>query len=546
MRDQDKQWALFWCSLLHPVLFGEVGPGEERAFLEKLAEEERLFPNGVRKRPSLSTLRRKLRTYRESGFDALLRKPRSDRGASRTHERAIIEKAIELKREQPRRSEETINKFLEARYGKTLPKSTLYRYLRQAGATRLKLGLSHKPVRRRWTRDHSNALWVGDFEHGPYVLHQDRVVESHLCGFIDCHSRFVVAGRYYYRETLDILIDALLRAWAIHGASEQIYVDQAKVFLARGLKTVCYRLKIDLLHRKRGDPSPGGLIEKLFQTTQSQFEAEVRAGDILTLEQLNRAHSAWLEMSYHRRPHGETGEPPAERYQKGLKLIRPVDMQKALECFMQRAQRTVHHEFSDVQLGGRFFRVDKRLRGDRVDVRYDPYGDQHSVLIYSLHDKYLAKGVLHQRERGEDADPQNDRRPKPKHDYLALLISQHEDELRARSQGIDYRRAMQQSGWPFAAFAKTLAELLGRKGGLSSFSAQDLEVLQKLFNRNPRLDESLLRAAVERAHPKTLVHVLYQLQDLINRKERQNVHRALQDDPTPVSRKNSPRPDPPG
>jgi hypothetical protein len=27
-----------------------------------------------------------------------------------------------------------------------------------------------KPVRKRWTREHTHDLWVGDFEEGPYVL----------------------------------------------------------------------------------------------------------------------------------------------------------------------------------------------------------------------------------------------------------------------------------------------------------------------------------------------------------------------------------------
>jgi len=46
---------------------------------------------------------------------------------------------------------------------------------------------------------------------------------------------------------------------------------------------------------------------------QSQFEAEVRAGDILTLEELNRAFSAWVAVSYHREPNSETKQSPEDR-----------------------------------------------------------------------------------------------------------------------------------------------------------------------------------------------------------------------------------------
>ncbi|WP_169704256.1 hypothetical protein [Candidatus Kuenenia stuttgartiensis] len=58
-------------------------------------------------------------------------------------------KTVELKKEQPRRSDDCLNRFLEKYYGKTIPKSTLYRHLRLAGATRLKLGVSQQKVRIR-------------------------------------------------------------------------------------------------------------------------------------------------------------------------------------------------------------------------------------------------------------------------------------------------------------------------------------------------------------------------------------------------------------
>ena len=94
-------------------------------------------------------------------------------------------------------------------------------YLRKAGATRRKLGVTEEKIRCRWTRDHSNALWVGDFSEGPCVFHNHQVIKSHLSIWIDCYSRYVVEGRYYFRENLDILIDSLLRAWAVMAFPER-------------------------------------------------------------------------------------------------------------------------------------------------------------------------------------------------------------------------------------------------------------------------------------------------------------------------------------
>lgn len=518
MRDQDQARALFWCSLLHPILFGEIEASDVNRELKKIAQKEVLFPNGARKKPSLSTLRRKLNAYQTGGFPALARRRRSDRGKPRAHTPEVLKEAADIKRDLPTRSHITINKFLHARHKTTVPKSTLYRHLRAAGATRIKLGVDKKKVRRRWTRDTSNALWLGDFEAGPFVLLEGQVVPTHLSAFIDCHSRFLIEGRYYYRQNLDILIDSLLRAFATHGAPLALYVDQAKVYRSKALLSVCYHIPIDHIHRGSGDPPPGGLIEKFFGTVQSQFESEVRAGDIRTLDQLNEAFSAWVAMSYHKEPNSDTGQAPAERYQQGLTAVRRVDMEAVLLYFMRREYRRVHKDFSDVQLHGRFYRVDKRYRTDRVQVRYDPYSDMDTVLIFSCDGEYLGTGHRHNREQGEEPSPPRERR-RPTYNYLELLIAQHQEELKAKAQGIDYRRAVVKRPWPFHSFAKAFAHLLGRKGALTSFSTRELELLQTFYNRAPWLSKAHLTEAFEEATEKSLLAVLHTLYRFNNRKE---------------------------
>lgn len=139
MPDRQEQWAVFWCSLLSPLLYGEIPPEETGRFLRQLASTEQVFPDGRRGKPSRATLWRKWKQYRDGGFQALFRKRRSDRGKPRKTAQAMIAKAVELKTEQPYRSNVPINQFLDAEFHATIPKSTLYRHLKQAGATRLKL-----------------------------------------------------------------------------------------------------------------------------------------------------------------------------------------------------------------------------------------------------------------------------------------------------------------------------------------------------------------------------------------------------------------------
>jgi len=62
---------------------------------------------------------------------------------------------------------------------------------------------------------------------------------------------------------------------------------------------------------------PHGKRERYFHQLsreQGQLEAEVRAGDVLTLDHLNEVLAARLQTAYHRQVHSETGQSPHDRY----------------------------------------------------------------------------------------------------------------------------------------------------------------------------------------------------------------------------------------
>jgi transposase InsO family protein len=516
-KEQEK-WAIFWCDLLSPIIYDEIQAELINRFLKELTQKKLRFPDGRIGYPALSTLRRKLNRYQNGGFDALARKRRDDRGKPRSIAAEIIEKAIELKKEQPVRSVNIINRFLEEIYGTTIPRSTLYRHLKQANATRIKLGVLQKKVRKRWTRNHTHDLWVGDFEDGPYVLENAQVVPTYLSAFIDCHSRYVVEARYYLRENLDVLIDSLIRALSTHGAPLQLYVDRAKIYLANSLRAACYRLNIKLLHRPPKDPPAGGLIERIIQTIQMQLEAEIRAGDILSLQQLNRALSAWLAVSYHKTIHSETQQTPELRYQNGLTVIRSVDLAKLIESFLQSVERTVNKTFSDVQLNKRFYRTDPKLRGDRVQVKYDPFSSFDTVQIHSLGGQFLATGTLHDRTADIPASEPK-AQGKPKHNYTQLLIRQHNQMLAEQTGSIDYRKVLQSRSWPFHEFAKTVAQLMGKKAGLADLSAGQLETLKKTYNQSRSINRKMLKVAFEKALYPTVPYIIRELKLLIQKEE---------------------------
>jgi putative transposase len=519
MGRNDEAWAVFWCSLLSPVLLGEIPEAERERYFQKLSQQERLLPNGQRRRISVRTFRRQWRRLKEGGVPGLFRRRRSDRGQPRKRHAELLARAVELKNEQPYRSDKVINRILKREFGRTLPRSTLYQHLRRAGATRRKLGVSTQKVRCRWTREQPGALWVGDFEHGPLVmLPEGKAIKTHLSAWIDCHSRYIVEARYYDCENLDILTDSLLRAWGNHGASRELYVDNAKIYHANSLQLACTQLNIKLLHRPPREPQPGGLIERFFQTCQSQFEAEVRAAQVLTLEELNRVLAAWLAIAYHQELHSQTGQTPHERYHQPSRLVRQVDLGAVLTFFHRRLERKVDVDFSDVRVGNRFFAVDPKLRGDQVIVHYDPFSPLDEVQLYSLEGAYLGLGKRYEREKGSHPPTPTPPDAEPiKPHYLDALRAEHEaTQEKQRQQGIDFHSARQRNKWSLTSFARVFARLLGRTGGVSALTTQEMDTLASFHTRHDRLTESLLREAFARAGSPTIPEVLFQLQFLLH------------------------------
>ena len=516
MRCNNEDWAVFWCSLLSPVLLGEIPERRRERYFQQLSREERLLPNGRRKCLSARTLRRQWRRLKDEGVPGVYRRRRSDRGQARKKHSELLERAVVLKKEQPYRSHKTINRILKREFGREIPSATLYRHLRQQGATRRKLGVSKEKIRCRWTRDQPGALWVGDFEHGPPVMHQGRSLKTHLSAWIDCHSRYIVEARYYIRENLDILVDSLLRAWGNHGASRELYVDNAKIYHAKALQLACTQLNIQLLHRPPRDPPAGGLIERFFQTCQMQLEAEVRAGKILTLDDLNRALAAWLAVAYHQDVHSETGQAPRVRYYQEPRLLRQVDLGTVLGFFHQRVPRLVDKDFSDVRVENLFFAVDPTLRGDRLIVQYDPLSPLAEVQLYTPAGAYLGRGRRYQREKGSHPQPSSASPVEPiATHYLEALRAEHAAlQEQRRNLGIDYHSARQRNVWSLSGFARLFARLLGRQGGVSALTVQEMDLLAAFHARHDRVTESLLRQAFEEAPAATLPEVLFQLQSL--------------------------------
>ena len=96
------------------------------------------------------------------------------------------------------------------------------------------------------------------------------------------------------------------------------------------------------------------------------------------------------------------------------------------------------------------------------------------------------------------------------------MIQKPEQALRESSRGIDYQAVLAQADrrWPLVEFAKQLATYLGRQGGLTAFTTDELETLNQVHQRLSSLDASLLGQACQKAQQRTIPEIVFVLQQL--------------------------------
>ena len=105
--DWNTEIALFRYGLIAPLLQDPPSQGLREQALRELAAKTYRIPGSPRTRVSLTTLRRYLKAYQAGGFEALRPPPRADRGTPRAFAQDVLERAIQLRAEQPARTTPT-------------------------------------------------------------------------------------------------------------------------------------------------------------------------------------------------------------------------------------------------------------------------------------------------------------------------------------------------------------------------------------------------------------------------------------------------------
>ncbi len=440
--DPDIETALFRHGLIAHLIHHPPDSGRLEAELRHIAAQTYVIPHSQRTRVSIASLRRYYQAYRQHGFEALLPKGRHDAGRPQAFDLAVLQRAIQLREQQPDRTTPILVEILR-REGLVVNAHTLATHLRQAGKTRKLLGGQPAPTR-RFEREHINALWQSDTSQGPWLPDPTRPGQArrtHLIAFIDDHSRLVPYGEFFFDEALPRLERVLKVAILRRGVPNAIYVDNGQIFNATQLRAACASLRIELIFASPYYPQGKGKIEQFWHLVQESFYPEVAASHLTDLDLLNQSFWAWLERIYHARVHGETEQTPLDRFLAGAEHVRSSDPETLRLAFQWRTKRRVTRQ-ATLSLQGNVYTVDPAWCGQTLELRYDPF-DLSQMDIYrdgarlgtahltiTKRQRHLAVDRLVPEARPLTAPAQID--------FLKTLREEHDQALRQQLGGIRF------------------------------------------------------------------------------------------------------------
>ena len=295
----------------------------------------------------LRTAQRWVGRYRQFGLAGLIRSGRSDNGKRRRISDDLRQLAEGLALEKPALGTAAIHRQLcrtaEARGDHSPRYHTVYNVIRALPEALKTLALDgEKSYRETYDLIHrreatrSNELWQADHTQLDLWAKRDdgQVARPWLSVIIDDHSRTIAGFLFSFEspsaaQTALALRQAIWRKaeahWIIFGIPEALYTDNGSDFTSTHLEQVAADLKIRLIFSTPGHPRGRGRIERFFFTVNQMFlctlpgyidGGAVRGTPSLTLSDLDRQFRDFLR-NYHARPHGETRQPPQERWQQG-------------------------------------------------------------------------------------------------------------------------------------------------------------------------------------------------------------------------------------
>jgi len=522
MTEDDRQrLGLRRYVLIDPVVDRQLARGEKTALLREQSQK-----NGV----SLATLKRYCKNFRLRRLDGLLpSRQRADKDKPRKVPPDILQLAVALREEVPRRTTPTIIAMLEDRYPELtgqIKRPTLDRHLRRLGKSRSQLQVVQTKPRRQFAKLTRNALWQTDLCILPLYAHDEygEVKPVVVVAMLDDATRYLVHLEAYLTQDAGVVESCFKKAAVKHGLPLGVFFDNGSQFVCEQFTGALETLGVRALRASPGSPESKGKVERAFQTLQTALLPELKAlGGTLSLVDVNGYLAAWVTR-YHETPHSELPKEtptPAARWAADPTDVRAVDPVRLDAAFLLRIERRVSST-QLVELRGRRYLVSEVAPGTRVQVRHHPrqtecvqiWLDGEFVQVAQL---YTAPENVPKLPNPIPASPG----PATGLNFAQMLLTQHQAKLREQYRQAGFARPPEEAA-PFTegVFLALLKRRLGRE--LEPFE-QDLAL--QTWHLFGRLDQAWTETALHRfTQQRGLgLHVAYYLEAVAEEHRRKGV-----------------------
>ncbi len=411
-RDSRQAKALARYEVISAYIAMEPPRGQRRQLLEQLARKTWPGTEDQPLRVSAETIRSWVRSYRRHGLEGLEDKPHPKRG-SKALTAEQVELVCALKKEVPERSLDRLLAIIEEMGlvdKDTVRRSTLHRVLQAQGLSARRCRVPDSQDLDRFEAHTSNDLWQSDMLVGPWLqdpVQRGKLRRAYLYAFLDDHSRLLLHGRFSFKGDLPALELVFRRCLQKYGRPKRVYYDNGQVYRSGHMRHIVAELGIhgQIVFTKPYRPMGHGKIEAFNRYCRGAFIAELKASKVKTLDELNEAFLAWVDLSYSQKIHTETGEEPRKRWRKDIEKVEYVDEEALRLAFLWKETRSPD-KAGLFSLFGTRYQAGASLANKRIEVRYDPEQLGDIELWYG--------GVF--RERVKPFEVQTHRRPKPKED----------------------------------------------------------------------------------------------------------------------------------
>lgn len=393
-RDRDR-WARLRFAIVGPLLAAPPAPGQLHAALRELSARHWQHPDTAQSvRFGLSTIRRWYYAARkvDDPVAVLKRRPRRDRGLRRVLPAALTAAIAAQYQAHPGWSFQLHYDNLRAGAPPPFPSyATLARYMRAQGLLKQRrpsraasafaaaAQLQPREVR-SYEVEHVNALVHFDFHDGSRkVLTRDgRFVTPRLLGVLDDHSRLACHAQWYLDVSTESLVHGFSQALQKRGLPRAAMSDNGSAMIAEEFVQGLHALGI--LHETTlpYTPATNAKQERFWGVVEGRLMAMLEGVEELTLDYLNQATQAWVELDYNRRHHEELDCSPLERFLRAPNVGRACPdsaaLRRAFRCQVKRTQRrtdgTVRLEGTRLEIPARYRHLQQVwLRYARWDLR---------------------------------------------------------------------------------------------------------------------------------------------------------------------------------